>query len=417
MISFRYTLIDGDGQRRVGRIDAESLADAVRRLESGGGRVEQIEPIEAGVGEEGVESGGGESESREETNSGTREEKERKSAGGEGVVEAVSQLTGSGLPLVPGLRALAEEARSRRQQRALLAVADSLEQGESLGTAMRQCRASAELTALLAAAEISEQPIELMEAYLSRIRMLATLSRRSALALFYPVLLLVISAVLVVVLFLSITPALTDIYEDFSMQLPWVTEFILHSISKPILANWHWMAPGTLLVLVGCGLAMQRWVQPATRRRWVWALPVVGPMVQAMGVSRFSHMLAVLLKHKIPLTQGLTLAGTAAGDAAIEVESQRLAAELDAEGMLQLSADGIPGFPISLARMAADEPGGHFADALHDVGDLFANQARTQSHLVIATLQPFLLVSLGAFLVLSVIALVAPLYELLGNLS
>jgi type II secretory pathway component PulF len=413
MPRFRYTATDSnDRLLPEGTIEAENRYVAVARLLQDGLHVVEVEEIsenEAGTSEP------GEAKPDElvlEAESAWLAEDRRIA-----VVDGMADVVRSGLPLAAGLRALGSELPSRRGRRALVTISNRLERGVSLDDAVagQLDIVPPHLRLLLRAGLNTGRLGELLEHYLHYARTSLDTRRRSILSLFYPVLLILVTVMVVGAMIAFVVPPFEDIFKDFGMELPDLTLAVLW-LSKAI-GGWRLaILPALLLTIVFAWVLAGRIAGPL-QRQWLYHVPALGRMIRLSAISRFCHLLAIGLDHRLPLTESLLLAGNGTDDAYIRRATQRMAEEL---------SDGYSlGHAASKHRMTPEiahvfEWEGHddsFCDVLRATGDICAAQARVQSGLIRILIEPLAVFGVAVAVGVVAIALLMPMFKLLSALS
>lgn len=330
----------------------------------------------------------------------------------------VGRMASAGIALPGGLRALAEESESHRVRLGMLRVADRIEQGESLGTAIAaEGRSLPEH--LIGIAQAAERSGKLSEVFAEASRLERTgieLSQQLILRLAYPVLLLFAFAALFQLVGAFATVAIESIFEDFGIQLP-ALSLGLMTIARFVTQN-PWVIP-SLLVLNGL-LFWQatRGGSERLRRRVASRVPLFGPLWKNAALSEFTALLSLLVECRLPMPEVLNLAGRGTRDP--DLISACLGASLEVEAGRSLT-DAFRDYRI-LPRgadplIAWAEYNETLPDALRLAAETFAARARTQATMIgmfISTSVSFFLV---AAIILTILGLYLPMLQLFGGLT
>jgi len=166
--------------------------------------------------------------------------------------EQVAELAKSGLPLAPGLRALAEELPSRRVAAVLRELAEQLDRGIPLAAAMEAQgnRFPAHLRGMLVAGVRSGRLAETFEEFVAIQRNRLEQRHRIWTILAYPLVLLAMVLGMFVFFGLVLVPNFEKIFRDFGVELPAITEMFI-SAASPLVVGW-------LLAIVGFLIAAAR---------------------------------------------------------------------------------------------------------------------------------------------------------------
>jgi general secretion pathway protein F len=326
-------------------------------------------------------------------------------------------LTRASLPLAPGLHALGAELPRGPLRHSMEELARGLEAGVGLEAAIeaQQGRIPGHLRGLVIAGIRSGQLGDVLGRF-SRYAAIGTeLKRRLWLSLAYPM--LTFSLTLVLFLFLSsvVVPQFEAIFRDFSIPLPYMTQFI---VAMARVTNRIW-APvitglGALLVL---GLVARFLLGAATRRSLAASLPLLGAVSRTTTLAEFCHLLALLLESRLPLPEALRLTGEGVHDAVVDRACRQMADQVAAGRPLAAAMDGRPRFPAGLARLLRwAETQMTLPEVLHMAGTMYEARAASQATFVGAVLSVFCIV-LVLCMILIIPALFLPLITLISRLA
>ncbi len=412
MPRFRYQATDADDQPvKEGTIEAENRYVAVARLLQDGLHVKELEEI---LGPSGKEAAGEEVPVEEvlEPDAVWIAEDQRIA-----VVDGMADVVRGGLPLAAGLRALASELPSRRVRRALETISSRLEQGLSIDEAVagQIDLVPRHLRVLLRAGVNTGRLGELLEHYLHFARTSLDTRRRSVLALFYPTLLLLVTMMVAGALAAFVVPPFEKIFLDFGMEIPELTRAVLW-LAKAF-DGWRLAILPVLLLLLGLAWILAGQLAGPLRRKWVYYVPAIGRMVRLSAISRFCHLLAIGLDHRVPLPEALQLAGSGTGDAYIGQATNRMVIDVTAGHSLSQAASTHRMVPEITHVFEWEGRDDAFSDVLRATGDICAAQSRVQSGLIRVLIEPVAVFGVALIVGLVAIALLMPLIKLLNALS
>lgn len=335
--------------------------------------------------------------------------------------EEIAGMARAGLPLDQGLAALAREMSRGRLQRVTAAVADDLRAGRTLPEALQRQggRVPPYYAGLVTAGIRSGRVGEVLATLTVYARSVADLRATVLNALFYPAVVLAFACGLFAFLCFFIVPQFQQIFSDFNMTLPAITEWAFAIGSRPL---EYLVLP--LLVVVG-GVLLVRLVLRRTERgrrawaRFLYAIPVAGSLVRATRLAAFTELLAILVDNTVPLPEAVRLAGQASSDpllaaAAVEVEQDLAQGQPLAEvlGKRRL----VPA--LITWMMGLGEQRGTLGKTLHQVSELYRRQAELRAGLLRTLLPPLLIIATAGVLVgLFVMSIMLPLIQLLEGLS
>jgi type IV pilus assembly protein PilC len=404
MPKFCYSAIDGEGRPTSGELEAASWDDASRSLEQRGLRVESLRLVEQ-TGDDRVQLGKRDFEV---------------------ITGQVVDLARVQLPLASGLEILSQELPRGRLKRGMRSIAKKISTGMSLEDAFAKHGAPNELRALIRSGLRTGRVSDVLSQYIAHLRTHATARLQLAMTFAYPLLMLLMAAGIVLFLLVMIVPEFKKIFSDFDTELPALTAFVVwitDTVNGIIFSRFMIYIGWPLIVLVmlfgflwvsilrvGSG----RGAFPSLIRK----IPLAGPIVHWASMSRFCHMLAVLIENKVPLPEALVLAGDGVEDAAIRADSRELALRISTGDLLGLTRGSLSGFPGSFIQTLMQyKQTQALPEALHAIADMFEGRTRLQSNFVAAICGPIFMIMAAVTIAIVVLAMFLPLIQLLNDLS
>jgi type II secretory pathway component PulF len=427
MADFYYEALEEHGQAISGRIRAMDVKDAIRQLEANRWDVVSVRTVPKPI--EGLASRG-EAPPREAPLGDKTEEpidremprlSRKESAELAGHLANVMQ---AGLPLAGGLSALAEELPDGKVRRGIKAMVSQLESGRSLEAVLESRSVPADLRGLVKAGLRTGHTGEILSQYVHHAHRTQDLKRNIALAWGYP-LILVLSALAIFVFFaLYIVPQFRDIFSDFGIELPSLTESLIW-LSDMIRNDWPLILAGLAGVAVAVWVFWRFFLTASQRRSVLWCLPLVGPMIRAAALARFSRVLGLLLENNVPLPEAFRLAGRAAGDAELSEAAMYLADVVETGRPLRGNEYACQRFPRTFVQLLSQIENQKpqrgavktLGDACASSAQMFESQARVAAARIAAICQPLIVIVTGGLVGYLVIALFMPLIRLLNDLS
>jgi type II secretory pathway component PulF len=333
--------------------------------------------------------------------------------------EHLAALTGTGLPLVSGLRSLAAELPSKRLRGPLIHMADGIERGDSLDAALVgvASRFPAPLQGLLVAGARSGKLADVLGQYVRYANLGASLRRRFWLAVAYPVFLLTALGALYVFICGWIVESFQFILKDFGVEPPAVTRVFFWMADATRMHGPSFAVSGALLGLVAYA-AFRLGMGPAERRMVATAMPMFGPLLRWSSLAEFCHLTGLLVESEMPLPEALELAARGVNDAELARAGKSLRASVEDGWTFADALRTWPRCPAGLTQILADSEGrGDLAPALHLAGDMFEARARSHASFLstfFAAITLLIVVWGGAF---AVMALYLPLIHLIARLA
>ncbi|AMV39815.1 type II secretion system F family protein [Planctomyces sp. SH-PL62] len=275
------------------------------------------------------------------------EPRDEKQTGGELTPDEATRLSQhlagvarSGLPLGPGLRALAEETPRGAFRDALRGLADAIERGVPLEQAIASEAGAIppHLRGLIRAGLRTGDLGEVLGRFSAVATVGAELKRSFWLGLAYPLFAIALAVVLWVLVDVLIVSRFENIFMDFGISLPVMTRVLLF-VSHAARTGWPILA-ALLAVLLGAWLFTGLVLSRATRNSLFARMPIIGALWRYTSWAEFCHLLAMLLESKLPLPEALRLTGAGVEDADVHLACRAMALQVEKGAALSTAMEG-----------------------------------------------------------------------------
>ena len=302
MAIFEYTATDKDGKIITGVLNASGRKDAIGEI----GRL-SLQPIEIAE--------------KNATRNKSNFFSERLSSNDvEMFTRQLGSLLASGMSLSKALKLLCSEASKPAAAKIWLQVYKHVSNGMSLADSLRQWPKafSSVYVAMVQAGETGG----FMELVLSQIADFRTreqdLKSRVQAALVYPVILLLLAAIITIFLLVYFIPRFSSIFADFGGSLPTLTQWIV-AASSLLMRYWFVIAAVIVIALV----AVKNFIASEEGReyyeKWSLKIPIMGKLVSKFAFVRFTRMLGTLINSGVPLIKALQVAREAIGNKTLSI--------------------------------------------------------------------------------------------------
>ncbi|WP_417779446.1 GspF family T2SS innner membrane protein variant XcpS [Stutzerimonas xanthomarina] len=399
MAAFEYIALDPRGREQKGLIEADSARQARQLL-----REKQWAPLDVKQAKAKEDTGGG------------------GFAFGRGlsardlalVTRQLATLVQAALPIEEALRAAAAQSSSQKIKSMLLAVRARVMEGHSLAGSLREYpSAFPELYRATVAAGEHAGHLGLVLDQLADYTDQRQQSRQKIqLALLYPVILLVASLAIVVLLLGYVVPDVVKVFVNTGQQLPALTTGLI-AVSE-VVQRWGWLM---FIGIVAAALAMRQALRDEKiKRRWhalILRIPLVGRLARATNTARFASTLAILTRSGVPLVDALGIAAAVIANLRIRDKVIEAAQRVREGGSLTRALDATGEFPPMMLHMiASGEKSGELDQMLARTARNQENDLAAQISLMVGLFEPFMLVFMGAVVLVIVLAILLPILSL-----
>lgn len=397
MATFEYSALTSGGEKRKGVIQGDSARQARQVLRDGGLTVIDCQEIRrsAGVSQRtpllGVGAG--------EVSMFTR---------------LLATLTRSGLPIDDALLALAEQTESRAMKRVIHGVRGRVLEGHSLAQGFEgYARIFPPLfTATVAAGEQTRHLPLVLERLADYLEEQELLSGKLRLAFIYPGVLVTTAILVVGGLLTYVVPQIVKVFVNIGQELPLLTRLLM-AASDFALAWGGLMALATLVLVV---LLRYIFARPGPRL-WldarILALPLIGRLNRASNAARLTRTLSILLESGVPLVEALRIAARAVGNSVVRNAISDAAVRVQEGTALHRALGMSKRFPpLTLHLIASGEAGGKLETMLDTAAKAHEREVQGFVATFLAIIEPALILAMGVIVLLIVIAILLPIFEL-----
>lgn len=323
----------------------------------------------------------------------------------------------AGISLVQALTALYEQADPKRQRGLRSVISDitaRVQGGETFHEAIaKHPRVFNRLfVSMVKAGEAGGLLAEILDRLAGFLEASAKLRKKVKSAMTYPVVVVCIAIAITTFLIVRVVPVFGEIFADFGAKLPAPTQFLI-DVSNFVRAQWYILlgaAAGTIFgvrAFVRSKRGKQIW------DRWKLKLPVFGPLIHKICMSRFSRTFAQLIRSGVPILEVLEIVGGSSGNHVVETSIKSVGLDVEKGDNLSVSLSRQPIFPAMLLRMvAAGEATGKIDTMLEKMADFWDEEIEAMLDALTSLIEPLLIVVLGVIVGGIVISMFLPIFKL-----
>ena len=232
-------------------------------------------------------------------------------------------------------------------------------------------------------------------------------------ALFYPIAVLAVAAIVVVVIMLFVIPAFKGVFASFGADLPAPTLMVM-AMSDFFVAYWYIM-----FGIIGGAIyfLLQAWKRsPAVQMamdRLLLKLPVFGEVIRKATIARWLRTLSTMFAAGVPLVEALDSVGGASGNHVYLEATKKIQQEVATGTSLTVSMQNSKAFPNMVLQMASiGEESGSLDAMLGKSADIYEREVDEAVESLSSLLEPMIMVFLGTLIGGLVVAMYLPIFKL-----
>lgn len=399
MPAYEYIALDAKGKEEKGILEADNVRQVRQLL-----RDSNLTPLEVN-----------QVEKSENSDNPKKQKAGRVKAGDLALLtRQLATLVQSGSPLEEALATTAKQTEKRNVKHILSAVRSRVVEGHTLADGFKMFPSVFPdmFRATVAAGEQSGHLDAVLERMADYTESRQETQQRISNAMFYPVVLTILSIGIVVGLLVFIVPKIINVFDNVGQELPAMTQ-VLISISD-FFREYGIYVGITLVVAV---VIFKQMVKIPKWRfkydRLLLRLPLVGRMVRGLNTARFARTLSILASSGVPILDAMSISAQvvqnmpmrkAVVDAAVKVR----------EGMaINRALEQSSYFPpMTVHLIASGESSGRLDDMLERAAIQQERETDGMMTKMLGIFEPVLILVMGSVVLLIVLSILLPILNL-----
>lgn len=329
----------------------------------------------------------------------------------------LATMLGAGLPIITALQIIEKQVENRILKTAVDHILRELASGEAFYRALeKQSRIFPPIFIhTIEAGEMGGALDETLERLAAHLEREHEVEEKVKSAMAYPLVVFGAAVLVVVFLLTYVLPTFQTMLNTMQVPLPWPTRLIL-GISQGV-RRW-WPAVGSGLVGISYGLYL--WYKKPKNRffldKALLRLPVFGSLHHKTVMSRFSRTLGTLLHSGVALLPALETVRRTVGNSVVARaleqaeesvrDGQGLAAPLDASGVFP---------PMVVEMITIGEETGALEQLLFKLSTFYDREVEETVTRLSSLVEPLLILVMGGIVGLVIIAVLLPVFSLVGG--
>ena len=321
-------------------------------------------------------------------------------------------LIKAGLPILRALDLLATRATAPKLRPILVQIRDHVREGKSLSEAVDEAGVFSKVysTAILSG-EKSGNLSGVLDYYIAYQRVSTGVKKKILATLVYPILLIIVAAIIVSYLVTVVIPKFALLYGDLNVELPAPTKLLIL-----ITVDYRaYILAAIALMILGI-IALFFWSRSdaggVAFDRLKFKVPIVGDTLLKFQVSQFCRTLSTLLTGGTPLVSALSTASESITSRLVR-ESVVRSTQMVREGE---SLHGALSATAVMPEMALDmvevgESSGALAPMLNSVAEFYEEEVSLRLGALVSLIEPLILIFMGMLVMFILVSLYLPIFS------
>lgn len=333
------------------------------------------------------------------------------------MVSNMHTMLSSGIPILETVDSLLQDAKGN-QRKVLQTLKEDLAQGQHMYfTFSKFPRVFDKVTVNIIKASEEAGTLDVtLKDLVQSIRREMEFNDKIKSALIYPSFIMVVFFGVLIVILTVVVPKISTVFLRLNVELPLPTQIMI-TMSNALIGN-----PVQVVGSIAFIVAIVVYAYKRYKRIFInllISLPLISKMAREIDLTRATRSLYLLLNAGIPITSALELAEAVVikndiHKAITHTKAVVFAGKKLSEG-LRDNKKVIP--PMMIKIIEAGERSGSLDKSLLEISDYLDYQVTNTLKMVTAMIEPLLLVLVGIAVGGMMLAIIAPIYGIIGNLG
>lgn len=326
----------------------------------------------------------------------------------------LSTLLGSSVPVYEAIATLYEQEAPGELREVLGRVRSRLAEGANLARALAEDSAvfSESYVSMVAAGEASGALDSILDKLADFLEEQEAVRSRILTSLAYPALMVVVGTAVMLFLLAFVIPKIIVIFEQNKATLPLIT-ILLIKTSTLLRKGWWLLAAAGVGIVYAYRRLIRREDLRLRRDILLLRMPLLGPLLSKLILSRFAKILGLLLASGVPVIKAMEITGEVVVNRHYRKVLHSVREELAEGGNLSTSLRSCGLFPPMLVHMVAvGEKGGTLEEMLTKAGSAFEKEFVAAVTRFMSLLEPLMVLAMGVVVGTVVVAVLLPIFQL-----
>ena len=329
-------------------------------------------------------------------------------------VRQLASLLQASMPIDEALQTIATHSDKKYIKKTIQKIRSSVMEGKSLASSLK-LNAKELPPYLIATVEAGERSAQLgyiLENLADEIQQQDAFKKKISTALIYPLLISIVALTVVVSLLIFVVPQIVSVFESMNQILPPLTVAIIE-LSNFLTAYIEVIILIVISIIIGLKLALKQNATKIKIQKIMSRLPIIGKIMVSSNAVRFSRTLALLHDSGTPILVALKNTADSLNYLPMKQGILKGAEKVRAGSTLFKALENqnvLP--PMTLYMLASGESSAQLSQMLNKAADIQETELDNYTVKVISLFEPLMILFMGAIVLLIVLAILLPIFEL-----
>lgn len=323
----------------------------------------------------------------------------------------------AGIPILEAVSSLVEEAK-KNQKVILVQLREDLNQGKSIADSLSKFPNAFDPVTIniIKAAEQSGTLETSLKDLTENIKKDIDLSSKIKGALTYPIFVIIVFIAVFLLILTFVVPRIAAVFGRFRIELPLPTKILI--VSSNTLLAYFPIVLFVFVLLAVCLILIYR-TKKKLLLNILFKMPLLSTLARQIDITRFSRSMSLLLTSGIPITESLKLSAAVVNkkevSTAIEIALESVTSGKRLSEGFKMSNGVVPQTVVRITE--AGEKSGTLEKSMQEISNQYEHKVSDTLTTLTTLLEPIMLVVVGILVGGIMLAIIAPIYGLIGNIS
>ncbi len=326
----------------------------------------------------------------------------------------LATLIGAGFPLVSALESLSAQIGSPGLKKIIASIKGTVVEGSTFANALAKYpNAFSPIYINMVSSGESSGTLEIvLERLADMTEKQEALKAKMFTAMIYPLCIMCISALIVSLLLVYVTPKIMSMFDNMKQELPLPTQILVGT--SDLFKSYWWVL---VILIIALLFAMRAIYRNEKGRRWIdtksLKLPLFGSLVRRFTAVQFARTLGSLLDNGVSMLPALGIVQNIVGNVFIARVVADGATEVSKGQGLGKALDVKKAFPpMAIQMIQVGEQSGNLEEMLNKIADVFEKEVETTVMRLTALVEPIMLMIMASIVFFIVLAICLPIFEM-----
>jgi general secretion pathway protein F len=326
----------------------------------------------------------------------------------------LASLLQASMPIDEALQTIGTHSHKKHVKNTIQQIRSSVVEGKSLASSFQRNTKGLPpyFIATIEAGERSAKLGYILENLADEIQQQESFKKKISTALIYPLLISLVALTVIVSLLLFVVPQIVTVFDSMNQVLPPLTIVIIE-LSNFLTTYIEIIIVALIAIVIGAKMALKQQVTKTKIQKILSQFPVIGKIMVSSNAVRFSRTLALLHDSGTPILTALKNTAESLSYLPMKQGVLKATEKVRAGSTLFKSLESqnvLP--PMTLYMLASGEKSAQLSEMLNKAADIQETELDIYTLKVISLFEPLMILLMGAIVLLIVLAILLPIFEL-----